>query len=402
MIFLDLTSACHTPLHSGVKRMQRGLHSLMKSRSWYRPVCWQSVLRDYRSLTSRDMPNLEIQPARALDRKSIHDVPIPGLLKDWKYAWRDRRLQLGWPDAMQPGDMLIVPDLLWDNREVFFRKHAPNGVRKIGFFHDAFPLRFPAESGIDAFLCARAVRMLALFDHVICVSKEAEQDLHHFWHKSGCRPTKTSALHWPAPFHEERLPSLSNFRAKNVLCVARLESYKNHLRLLDACEELWKEGIEFSLTLIGCKSYANQTRRILRRIEQLQAEGHCLQWSVHVSDKELKNGYQNCSFTVYPSIMEGFGLPIIESLWHGRPVVCAGTGALGEVANGGGCEIVDVLDSVSIREGLRKLLCDEEHYGRLYQQSLDRPYKDWHAYWEEFTELLDVDCQVGKCFPTNE
>jgi len=50
---------------------------------------------------------------------------------------------------------------------------------------------------------------------------------------------------------------------------------------------------------------------------------------------------ENALFTVYPSLMEGFGIPILESLWHGKPCVCGGNGALGEVARGGGCLIVD-------------------------------------------------------------
>ena len=47
----------------------------------------------------------------------------------------------------------------------------------------------------------------------------------------------------------------------------------------------------------------------------------------------------SCDFTVYPSVEEGFGLPILESLWCGKPAICANFGAMLEVAEaGGGCD----------------------------------------------------------------
>ena len=52
-----------------------------------------------------------------------------------------------------------------------------------------------------------------------------------------------------------------------------------------------------------------------------------------VDEDELDKLYKECSFTVFPSTMEGFGLPIIESLSYGKPCICANFGAMSEIAN---------------------------------------------------------------------
>ena len=67
----------------------------------------------------------------------------------------------------------------------------------------------------------------------------------------------------------------------------------------------------------------------------------------------------------FKNVPEGFGLPIMESLWHGKPCLCAGFGAMGEIAEGGGCLTVDVRFSAEIFDGIRRLVFDRELRRRL-------------------------------------
>jgi glycosyltransferase involved in cell wall biosynthesis len=170
-----------------------------------------------------------------------------------------------------------------------------------------------------------------------------------------------------------------------VLYVARLEKRKNHLLLLDACERLWQEGICFRLRLIGCKSYPFWTRRVLRRIHDLQRLGRDLIWNPHVSDGVLQECYQSAKFTVFPSRAEGFGLPILESLWHGRPVLCDTGGAVGELAADGGCLPVDVSNPKELAAGIRSLLQDPNLYRSLQHDAQKRRMTCWKDYWESFS-----------------
>ena len=72
---------------------------------------------------------------------------------------------------------------------------------------------------------------------------------------------------WPVPFAGPRPEIFPNFAARELLYVARLEPHKNHLRLLDACEKLWREGLDFSLRLIGCKAYPDHAWRVRARLQ---------------------------------------------------------------------------------------------------------------------------------------
>jgi glycosyltransferase involved in cell wall biosynthesis len=387
MIYLDVTSACKSPLNTGVKRMQRGLHAWLSRQGDYQPVCWQGALGNYRLLLPRDFQNLQ-RPAGDVRGLALYDAFATGLITDWTRMRRDRAHQLNWPRDLRAGDVLLVPDFLWDGRAHFFQRPCAPGVRRLGIFHDAIPLRLPGQSPLDAYLCARGIRAMAHFDQVICVSQEAETDLHFYWKKFGEKPVPTRVLPWPIPFAQERPPSSSNFAAKEIFCLARLQSYKNHLGLLDACDFLWREGLEFKLRLIGCKSWPVAVWKILRRIEGLRGEGRDVLWQPHVTEDALHAAYRSSSFTVFPSLREGFGLPVMESLWHGRPVVCGAGGAIGEVAAGGGCETVDLGGRESMAAAVRRLLTDAARYEELFHEARNREFPTWEQYGAQLRDAM--------------
>ena len=95
--------------------------------------------------------------------------------------------------------------------------------------------------------------------------------------------------------------------------------------------------------------------------------------------------------------MEGFGLPILESLWHGKPCVCGGNGALGEVAQGGGCLIVDQTSEHAIAAGIKKLLRDQATYGRLCVAARARKFRLWSDYIEKLLEHLQLLFSISAC-----
>jgi glycosyltransferase involved in cell wall biosynthesis len=388
MIYLDVTSACQSSLNTGVKRMQRGLHACLTPAENCRPVCWQSGRRGYRTLRDRDWKNLVGGDSKSVGGIGLFDSFAPGLISDWLHFAADTRHMLAWPADLHSDDVILVPDLLWDNRGSFLAGLRGSAARRVGIFHDAIALRRPRQSRADRYYCARGVRALANFDRVLCISREAESDLHFYWNQFGLKPAPTHVLPWPVPFTYSRPENGPNFSAKRLLYVARLEPHKNHLSLLAACEKLWRDGLSFELRLIGCMAYPDTAWRIWRRVRSLQKAGHPVRWQAHVSEAELSSAYAESSFTVFPSLLEGFGLPIIESLWHGRPVVCGNNGALGEVAAGGGCEIVETQSEESLARGLRLLLTGERRYHDLCAEIQRRKFRTWEDYRKELGGLL--------------
>ena len=161
-----------------------------------------------------------------------------------------------------------------------------------------------------------------------------------------------------------------------MLCVGSLEPRKNHQGLLKALIALVAAGSwqsSYTLVMVG---WANDAR-VVQLVERAATLGLPFRWEHQVDDSRLRHLYVNSAFCVYPSLEEGFGLPVAESLWHRRPCLCSGSGALGELAVGGGCLRVDTSDWRALRQGLYRLIHDLHLRQYLQQQIAQRRPRLW-------------------------
>ncbi|WP_277508663.1 glycosyltransferase [Ereboglobus sp. PH5-5] len=172
-----------------------------------------------------------------------------------------------------------------------------------------------------------------------------------------------------------------------VLSVGTLEGRKNHMALLEACEQLWSKGLDFRLRLIGMLNKATGAAA-MEKIRLLQSKNRQIEWCANASDAFLKESYKECVFTVYPSLCEGFGLPVLESLAHGRACVCSGLTAMAEVAGGGGCVLTGEPSSGNIALGMESLLTDQKMNASLSVAALARDIRTWCAYASDMYKLL--------------
>jgi len=120
-----------------------------------------------------------------------------------------------------------------------------------------------------------------------------------------------------------------------VLAVGTLEPRKNLERALEAAERL---GVE--LRVVGARGWGG-----------VEAPG----WLGEVDDEELGRLYRGALCVVYPSVYEGFGLPVLEAMACGAAVVTSAGGATEEVA-GGAAVLVDPLDTQSIADGIESAI----------------------------------------------
>jgi glycosyltransferase involved in cell wall biosynthesis len=390
VIYLDVTSAAGSSTNGGVQRAIRGIYRHLRSGGAVRPVRWDFSSRRYARLSPREN-NLLTDPFGS------HTKPagIPGLLNGPTSTgalsdhWTRRARGLPLATVPGPGDVLLIADLCWDARIYSWSKLAQLPGRKIAIFHDAMPLRIPGQASSKDELYAQYVQKLAQLDLVICISQEVERDLLRFWRDFGVTAKPTVVLPWPMPFAGERPDNRPNLAAKRIIYVSRLRLRKNHLILLEACERLWREGMTFSLDLVGMACAFIDTVKILIRVAELRRRGRPLRWLKHVSETELGRAYQECSFTVFPSQMEGFGFPIIESLWHLRPVICGRNGAIGEIAAGGGCRQIDQNNVVELADAIRQLLTDQSAYDRLCAEAAARTFRTWDDYGSDLEAVLE-------------
>jgi glycosyltransferase involved in cell wall biosynthesis len=393
MIYLDVTSAATSRMSTGVQRAIRGIYEVLRDQSVV-PVIWGRRGRCYARLSELEEERLARPFAKGFRTSFWPDV------QEQVFSLRGLRNRLGKCERRIPmqgfpgdGNILLIPDLCWDFRvESWMNLEAQPGL-KVAIFHDAMPLRLPGQSSSRDLLFAEYVRGLARMDLVICVSREVEQDLLGYWEEFGIKPKPTKVIPWPMPFQGNRPESPLPQGTPRLLYVSRLRLRKNHLILLEACEQLWQEGFDFHLDLVGIADAPADTWKILRQISRLARKGRALRWLRHVSDWELAQAYKESAFTVFPSKMEGFGLPILESLWHGRPVICGSNGALGEVSAGGGCLHVDQNDPEVLAAGIRHLLTDQHALAALREEAQRRSFRTWADYQ---SNLLSSLAEVSK------
>lgn len=390
-IFIDVTSSCRSVQNTGMQRMTRKIFAELKPLTPVHPICWNEAGNFYTELGDSEYRFL----TRPFEVRS-HAMARP----DWRghdpltEFWRRlRRRRFELEKEIGPNDIFFVPDIYRDSR----REILPNFLkqtqaRTVAIFHDATDLRLTSVYGDRSKKSRPYLESLALFDLVICVSEEARDDLHYFWKNYGCAPTATCVELWPGEFEffvgeADNFPYSRKPGGNVIVYVSSFHARKNHLMLLRAAEKLWSEGSSFELHLIG-RNVDLPFNKIVRQIWTLQMRGRPLRWLRHVNDETLSGAYRGCRFTVYPSLMEGFGLPIVESLLQGKPCVCGGNGALGEVARGGGCLIIDQTSEEAIAAGIRRLLIDQETYARLCTEARARKFRSWSDYTKNLLEHL--------------
>ncbi len=177
-----------------------------------------------------------------------------------------------------------------------------------------------------------------------------------------------------------------------VLVVGSHEPRKNHLAVLHAAEGLWREGHDFSLGFIGTGSW--NAEPFYARVSELQAAGRPVESVKGLSDRLLWAAYRLAHCVVFPSLNEGFGLPVAESLAAGTPVITSNYGSMREIVAPAGVPLggllVDPRSDESIADAIRSMLTDTELHARLTAEAAAREAGTWDDYARQtWTFLVD-------------
>ena len=308
-------------------------------------------------------------------------------------SWEDRR-SLDASGASIEGGVLLLPEIV--DRGELDRIMCWARARSLdvcAIFYDAIPVLRPE-------MCSEEVgenhggymRGLSSADLVLAISRFSADCLEQYWRDNGVRNGSVAACSLPGVFgtgqRSAETRAIEPGKA-HVLCVSTLEPRKNHRRLLEAFELLDKQypRLDWRVTLVGNR-YAGAPE-IADLVERRAAEEPRIHWSGVVDDETLHRLYLEVDFTIYLSEIEGFGLPILESLWHSRPCICSDCGVMAELAAEGGCLTVDVRDAAAIASAIARLANGPELYAKLARQAAGRPLKSWESYAREVIEALD-------------
>ncbi|MFT3782084.1 MAG: glycosyltransferase [Nibricoccus sp.] len=385
MILFDASHTSHTRAQTGVQRVVRSMFEALSLRESILPVCFDPHQSAWRELQPWERATLSDNSSAGSAHRSA-SWPLSVRLAGYARVLLNQRA------TCPEGKGLIAPEIFSAKiaaayPALFQRIHGP----RVAVFHDAVALKLPEFTPYKTVARFPAyLRELLMFDGVAAVSEDSRQCLLDYWDWLGVRnPPQVVAIanaigtaQQIASFGEQPVTTVAPSAKPVVLSVGSLEGRKNHVALLDAAEKVWASGVQFELRLIGL-AHPQTGKAALDKVQSLQAAGRPVRYDGPVDDAALAGAYAGCSFTVYPSLLEGFGLPVQESLAHGKPCICSARGAIGESAAGGGCLMLDRVDASSLENALRLWLTEPAVLGEAVTAAHSRTFKTWQTHADE-------------------
>jgi glycosyltransferase involved in cell wall biosynthesis len=249
--------------------------------------------------------------------------------------------------------------------------------------HDLTTFRFynPAKNklifGVKQKVYGEVIKRVAKKSRFIITPSEfVKNDLVKF---SGITPTKVTVTYEAADAIKEAptpLPDLQN--SKFIMYVGRPTPHKNLERLIEAFSSLRATHPDLKLVLVGKKdsNYARTEAGVAKR----GLEG--VVFSGFASEGQLRWLYENTAAYVFPSLSEGFGLPGLEAMTHGAPVVSSNATCLPEVY-GNAAQYFDPLNVQDMEDAINNVLTDE----KLRQKLIEAGHKQAAKYsWKRMAE----------------
>jgi len=423
MHLLDLTHTAHTRVQTGIQVVCRALYAELAKRGAARPITWDRYAKEWRELQAWELANLNLHAKRDEENgtsgnstKASHKKNHAKRSAQWplsaRMSGRLRKLRraLGAPvtaplasyttraplNGRKASSGLIIPELFAPSLARYHAQLRVSGPR-VAIFHDAIPLKYPELSPANTVAFYPGyLHALLQFDGIAANSEDSAQTLRDYFLWLGAPRTPQIAaiplgVNLPSTIPPPLTIDASSPACEppTILSVGSIEGRKNHLALLDAAESLWARGRRFKLHIIGL-AQAETGRAALEKIRALQAAGRSLLYPGHADLAAVEAAYAECRFTVYPSIMEGFGLPVIESLSRGRPCICSGKGALGEVAAGGGTLALDEMTAPALAAAIDTLLQTPDTLTQLAAEARARRFRTWSEYTDSLLDWMDT------------
>jgi glycosyltransferase involved in cell wall biosynthesis len=237
---------------------------------------------------------------------------------------------------------------------------------------------------------------LARFDLVVPIS-EASANEYRGWREmlagAGLRGPEILPIDLPSTgvpeastTVEKTLEDLDLVGKKIVLAVGSHEPRKNHVNFLHAAELNWREGEEFTVVMVGGQSW--DTAAFDRVLARLRRKGRQILTISRAPDEVVWDLYRAAEFSVFCSVNEGFGLPIVESLASGTPVITSDFGSMRDLGLDHGALLANPRDVDAIASAMASLLTDPAELESLRQKTETLPRSTWDEYATELWNLI--------------
>ncbi len=235
--------------------------------------------------------------------------------------------------------------------------------RYIVTVHDLIPLRFPRRgSPLTTYFRYYIPQVLTQAQHILCDSQATAKDITNFYNIPADKITPVLLAYNPKDFRFLNLPSSNYF-----LYIGRHDPYKNLPRLIDAFAGLQKHECE--LWIAGSPD-GRYTPLLQAQVNHLGLSQR-VKFLDYIPYEQLPIIINQAIALVFPSLWEGFGLPVLEAMACGTPVITSNLSSLPEVA-GDAALLVNPYNTGEITEAMQAIVTDSTLRSHLRTLSLDR------------------------------
>ncbi len=262
--------------------------------------------------------------------------------------------------------------------------HDPTGsaplllapIKRVVTIHDAVPyVHKDSSTFLDQFIYHLWLPLaLPKLDKILTVSHHTKNDLGKIF---DIPMEKIAVIHLAASEHfrplaeDEIKLALAHVGLSQpyILYLGSIEPRKNPIRLLEAYAELRRWSTRWDLVVVGTHNFWKSSP-VRKKTEKLNLKPY-VHFIGNVSEADLPGIYNGADLFIYPSLYEGFGLPVLEAMACGTPVITSNTSSLPEVA-GEAALFVDPYKVEEIVTAMRQILDDADLARDLRKRGLER------------------------------
>jgi glycosyltransferase involved in cell wall biosynthesis len=215
------------------------------------------------------------------------------------------------------------------------------------FIYERYPESFPPAE-VEA-IVKNKKNMIRRADHVIAISHSVKKDLLNYY---SIDEKKISVVYLGNSLNGAGSKGSDQIPEKYILFVGNRSGYKNFSFFIQSVCRLLLES-DLHVVCTG-KKFDHEELELMRKLKIDNKVHHC-----YPSDKELLLLYKNAKVFVYPSLYEGFGIPVLESMANGCPAVLSNTSSLPEIG-GEAALYFDPINSESLVSAISKCLNDDK------------------------------------------
>ncbi len=348
-------------------------------------------LKDFNVGLGRYIRNL-IEGIGRVDQENQYEILVPDH-PNRVSPWPNIRYQyVGFPNFKLRYWEQVAPLRVGPYDLLHFPYDSCIGIKRgkfVATIHDVIPLLFPNGRIRTPWkgLLKRIIipDPLKKIDHVVTVSESSKRDIIE---RLGVPENRISVVYQGVEFDrfspDRSSQSDRNTTSHYILCVAGDSPTKNPGTLLEAYANL-PDSIrgKYRLVLAGDVQKSKHLHPLIKKLEL----ANYIEFTGIVSDERLARLYQGAAVFVFPTLYEGFGLPVLEAMACGCPVITSNTSSLPEVVGDAGI-LVDPLDVQAISAAIERVLTDPGLSERLRNAAVQRAKQfSWERTARETVEL---------------